>query len=544
MNGAQSLVKMLVDSDVGVCFANPGTSEMHFVAALDQTPGIRCVLCLAEGIVTGAADGYYRMSGKPGVTLLHLGPGLGNGLANLHNARKARSAIVNIVGDHATYHVEFDAPLTADVEGIARPVSHWVRTCQSADEVADCATDALEVAASYPGHISTLILPANTAWNECGDNKITGANVRSSSDNAVEHSSSNRSGEATSTESTLKAPAIASQQQVDKVAKLIGSQDASVLILTGNCLEERGLHAASQIRQATGAQFLAQTSNARLPRGEGRVSISAVPYAVDEALKVLEPYKNVVPVCAKAPVAFFAYPDKPSTLSPGTANIVKLALETEDGAAALQSLAEALGADQLAPELQEYDVPALPGKVKLDGEVIASVVANTLPTDSIVIDESISIGRAFSGPTRGARAHDWLQICGGSIGDGFPLATGAAVACPDRKVIALQADGSGMYTLQALWTQARENLDITTVVLSNRAYAILKHELTNVGAAELAGQTANDLMELQRPELDWIALAKGMGVPGVSVEDADELYNQLLAAIAHPGPFLIEAKIQ
>ena len=489
---------------------------MHFVAALNDSHALRCVLCLSETVVTGAADGYARMQGKPAVTLLHLGPGLGNGLANLHNARKAHSPVLNIVGDHATYHIEMDAPLTADIEGIARPVSNWVKTSASAADLAVDATEALHEARKSPGHVATLILPANTAWE---------------ASNAMPQDPP-----------PPEPAAKISADRIDVIAQLLQRRPAAAMILTGNALTEAGLEAASQIRQATGCQFYCQTSNARLPRGEGRVAITPVPYAVDAALAELAPYRHIIGVGAKPPVAFFAYPGKPSRLAASDAETVQLSHIHEDGEAALCALAEALQASSHAPELEVYHAPApLPDGTELTMQAIAHELVRQMPADSIVVDEAISNSRNLPTDMHGARKHDWLQICGGSIGDGFPLATGAAVACPERRVIALQADGSGMYSLQALWTQARERLAVTTIILSNRAYAILQHELANVGAEP--GQVTRDLMELTRPTLDWVKLAEGMGVNAAAATTSDEFAKQLAIALAQPGPYLIEARL-
>lgn len=527
MNGAEHLVTELADAGVEVCFANPGTSEMHFVAALDKISSIRCILCLAEGIVTGAADGYARMSGKPGVTLLHLGPGLGNGLSNLHNARKARSSILNIVGDHATYHLEYDAPLTADIEGVAKPVSHWIQRCESADNIAATALAALQQADTYPGHIATLILPADTAWTEVSPSG-TGSTMQDAL--VIKHDLYQKATIPTSLEHRAAA-----------AARALQSGSNSALLMTGSCLSERGLQAAGKIRKSTGASLLAQTANGRLARGAGRVSVTAVPYPVDDALSFLAPYDQIITACAKSPVAFFAYPGKPSSLIQESAVHTVLAGETDDGIAALEALADELGASDLVPDLQAAEQHPVEEGAPLNADTIGQVVARAIPDQAIVVDEAITMGRNFQKVTRGSRPHDWLQICGGAIGDGFPLATGAAIACPQRKVIALQADGSGMYSLQALWTQARENLDITTLVFSNRSYAILKHELKNVGAT--AGKTADDLMDLDRPALDWVALANGMGVEAVQVTNTSELEQQMQIGLDRSGPFLIELLI-
>ena len=516
MNGAESLVHTLIDSGIEVCFSNPGTSEMHFVAALDKVAGMKCVLGLFEGVVTGAADGYYRMKDKPAATLLHLGPGLGNGVANLHNARKAMSGIVNIIGDHATYHVEYDAPLTADVEGIARPVSNWVKTSKSATEVATDGACAVAQANTYPGQIASLILPANTAWD-------------------------NSNGPAA--KQTPKAPPRVPTSRIEAIADILKGGEPVAIIITGHLLRAGPLETASKISEVTGAHSYGQTSNARLERGAGRVALKTVPYAVDAAVELLKPYKHIISVSAKAPVAFFAYPDKPSGLYPPTAALHTLAHANEDCVAALEELADLLNANQAASLIQTGDVAPIPSNATLTADNIAATVAHLLPENAIVIDESITCAPPFFIETSKAAPHDWLQICGGSIGAGFPLATGAAVACPDRSVVALQADGSGMYTLQALWTQARENLNITTILLSNRAYAILKHELKNVGAqsADKAGSTAHDMMELNRPDLDWQSLARGMGVEAGLATDVSSLVTEINRGLNSEGPYLIEA---
>ena len=522
MNGAESLVHTLIDSGIEVCFSNPGTSEMHFVAALDKVAGMKCVLGLFEGVVTGAADGYYRMKDKPAATLLHLGPGLGNGVANLHNARKAMSGIVNIIGDHATYHVEYDAPLTADIEGIAKPVSNWVKTSTSATEVASDGACAVAQANTYPGRVASLILPANTAWE-------------------------NSNGPAP--KQTPVPPPEVPASRIEAVAGIIKKGEPTAIVITGHALRARTLETASRIAAATGAHIYGQTSNARLERGAGRVPLKTVPYPVDAAVELLKPYKHIISVSAKAPVAFFAYPDKPSGLYAPQSELHTLAHANEDCVAALEQLSEILDADKSAPLIETGDVAAIPSNGSLTAQNIAATVAHLLPENAIVIDESITAAPAFFTETGKAAPHDWLQICGGSIGDGFPLATGAAVACPDRKVVALQADGSGMYTLQALWTQARENLDITTILLSNRAYAILKHELKNVGAADTtgnstdngAGSIAHDMMELNRPDLNWRALAKGMGVEAGLATDVTSLVAEINRGLRSEGPYLIEA---
>lgn len=511
MNGAESLVRTLVKGGVDVCFTNPGTSEMHFVAALDKVEGMRCILGLFEGVVSGAADGYARMAGKPASTLLHLGPGLANAAANLHNARKANTPMVNIVGEHATYHIEYDAPLTADIEGIARPFSEWVKTSPDAKSVATDGAAAIAAASAAPGQIATLILPANTAWNDA--------------------------------DGVADVPAIperakASDDTVRKAAQILRSGEPTLFLMTGEALFEDPLNLAGGIAAKTGAKIMAQGANARLQRGAGRVAVNRIPFVVDQALEVLKDFKNIILVGAKIPVAFFAYPNKPSLLAPESCEFHQLTTLAEDSVDALERLADEIGAKRSDAVLQAAKRPDRPSGA-LNPDTIAAALGAALPENAIVADESVTTGRGFYPLTAGAPPHCWLNNMGGSIGLGMPLATGAAVACPDRKVVCLEGDGSGMYTVQSLWTMARENLDVTVVVFANKTYQILLGELTKVGAGN-AGRKALDMLELSRPDLDWISLARGMGVEGSRVTTADELNKALDAGLAVEGPYLIE----
>jgi acetolactate synthase-1/2/3 large subunit len=512
MNGAESLVRTLVDCGIDTCFANPGTSEMHFVAALDRVPGIRCVLGLFEGVVTGAADGYARMADKPAATLLHLGPGLGNGIANLHNAKKAMSPVVNVIGDHATYHLRHDAPLTADIEGLARPVSDWVRTSPDARSVAADGAQAVAAALAPPGQVASLILPADTAWNEA--------------------------------DGLASLPAVAPRPAVDgdtiaEAARLLRSGETCALLLAGRALREDALHLAGRIAAGTGARLMCPMSNARLQRGAGRVMVERVPYPVDMALALLADVRHIILIGSKSPVAFFAYPDKPSLLTPDTCEAFPMAAAGDDLLGALEALADELGAPPQAAHVAPADRPE-PASGDLTVDALATTISALMPEDAIIVDEGITVGRQVPAKTRGAPPHDWMQITGGAIGIGLPLAVGAAVACPDRPVIGLQADGSAMYTLQALWTQARESLNITTIIFANRTYACLRDELTNVGALN-PGRKALDMLDIGNPDLDWIALARGMGVEAGRATTADEFNRQLAAGLACQGPYLIEA---
>jgi acetolactate synthase I/II/III large subunit len=511
MNGAESLVRTLVAGGVNVCFANPGTSEMHFVAALDRVDGMRCILGLFEGVVTGAADGYARMTDHPAATLLHLGPGLANGLANLHNATKASTPIVNIVGDHATYHRKFDAPLTSDIETAAKPFSRWVHTSPEAKLVAAAGAAAITAALEPPGGVATLILPADTAWNESnGPAAIAPKPVRPR----------------------------ASTEAVREAVTVLRSGEPTLILLTGHAVRERGLELAGKICTKTGAKMLAQLSNARMERGAGRVPINRVPYVVELALGVLAGYKHIILVGSKVPVAFFAYPDKPSVLIPKDCQPHTLTTPAQDGVHALEWLADELGARDAAAPYSPL-APPEPATGAITPETLARSLGAMMPEHAIVVDEGVTTGRGFFPSTAGARPHTWLANMGGSIGIGLPLALGAAVASPGRKVIALQADGSAMYTPQALWTMARENLDVTVALFANRSYAILKGEMANVGAKN-AGKKALDLLEIGRPDLDFVSLARGMGVPATRVTDMDGFNRHFVEGLATSGPYLVE----
>jgi acetolactate synthase-1/2/3 large subunit len=512
MNGARSLISTLVDAGVDVCFANPGTSEMHFVAALDDVPSMRGVLCLFEGVVTGAADGYGRVAGRPAATLLHLGPGLGNGLANLHNARRARTPIVNIVGDHATYHARYDAPLQSEIASIAGPVSGWYRSTARADDVAKDAVDAVAAALGPPGCVATLVLPADASWSESG----TGPSPPRPRGRA----------------------SVVPNDTVEEVAKALRSGEHAALLLGGSALRSAGLHAASRAANATGAALLGETFPANLERGAGIPGVDRLAYLAEMAQAQLEGVRHLVLVEAASPVSFFAYPGKASDLVPPGCTVHTLARPGEDAAGALEALAEAVGAPKDAAVPAAAVRPERPSGA-ISTQSLAAAVGAVLPEGAIVVDEGNTSGLFVAGATAGAPRHDWLTLTGGAIGIGLPMATGAAVAAPERPVLCLEADGSAMYTLQALWSQSREGLNVTTVVLANRSYAILNMELHRVGA-DAGGPQARRLLDLTDPELDLSALARGMGVPAQRVETAEDLTTALEAGFAEPGPSLVE----
>jgi acetolactate synthase-1/2/3 large subunit len=510
VNGAESVLRTLAASGVEVCFANPGTSEMHLVAALDRVPGVRAVLALFEGVASGAVDGYARMADRPAATLLHLGPGLGNAFANLHNAYKARTPIVNLVGDHAVAHKPLGAPLAGDIESVARPVSHWLRTTRSARTAA---TDtALAVAAARAGGVATLVLPADAGWEEAP-------------------------GPAPALSGPFARPAVP-DEAVEAAASALRSGRAA-LLLGGQVTREPGLRAAARVAAATGATVFRDTFPARLQRGGARLRPTPVPYFTNLAVDALAGIEQLVLVGTQPPVGFFAYPGQPSMLADPAAHVTSLATPDEDALGALEALAELLGASAEV-QVEPLPRPELPTG-ELTPDSLAAVVAALLPEGAVVVDESITTSFFLVERTAAAAEHDYLFITGGSIGWGPPAATGAAVGAPGRPVVNVQADGSAMYTVQALWTQARENLDVTTIIVANRSYAILELEFARVGAE--AGPAARELMDIGSPDLDFVGLANAMGVPARRVTDAAGFARAFGEALAEPGPHLIEAVV-
>jgi acetolactate synthase I/II/III large subunit len=514
MNGAESLLRSLTASGVDVCFGNPGTSEMHFVAALDSVDGMRPILGLFEGVVTGAADGYGRMAGKPACTLLHLGPGLANGLANLHNARRASSPVVNIVGDHASTHARYEAPLTSDIKGFARPVSDWIHSSGSSLTVGADAARAVQASLTGAGQIATLILPADTAWSQA---------------------------DGVASPLPAPAPALVSDDTIERIAALARSGVRTAFLLRGKALQDGGLRAAGKIAAKTGARLLCDTFASRIERGAGRVTIERLPYFAEQAVEFLAGTELLVLVGAQAPVSFFAYPDKPSWLTPEGCRIAVLSHPHEDGTAALESLVDALDAQHAITRTSVPAAEDFSPNGTLDAQSIMRSVAKHLP-DHAIITEEASLAMAYSGLTESAAPHDLLTLTGGAIGCMMPVSIGAGIACPDRKVVNLQGDGSAMYTLQSLWTQARENIDVVTVIYANRGYRILANELKRVGA-RTDGAHAASMFDLENPSLDWVALAKGMGVEAVRTESASDFDAAFAHAMKRRGPMLIEAVI-
>ncbi len=516
MNGAESLIKTLVDSGVDICFTNPGTSEMHFVAALDEVEGMRCVLCLFEGVVSGAADGYARMARKPASTLLHLGPGLGNALANVHNAKKGNQPMVNIIGDHATYHLQYDAPLTSDIEGIAGPVSHWVHTATAPENIAEDGARAVEQAGRH--RIATLVLPADVSWSDNPKGATSAA--------------------------TPAAPHRVPAEEIAKAAEWLGNGRNTMIMMGGGEISAKDSELLGKLKQATGARVGTDTFPPRIARGAGRAKIERLPYLAELALDHIKDVEQLILLGCKAPVSFFAYPNLPSVIAPEGCEELQLAMPGDDFTACLVDLLEAVGGGDAEPERHELQLPELVTGADLDVNAVGAAFAHFLPEHAVVVDEGITSGVPCTVYSETARPHDWLNQTGGSIGFGLPTAVGAALACPDRKVVCLEGDGSAMYTISALWTMARENLDVTVVIFNNRKYSILELEFTRTGArGGVPGPKAASMLDVGKPDMDFAAMAAGMGVPAWQVSSADEFNERFSAAMLQRGPVLIDAVI-
>jgi acetolactate synthase-1/2/3 large subunit len=513
--GAEALVRTLIAGGVDACFANPGTSEMHFVAALDRIPGIRCVLGLQENTVTGMADGYFRITRRPAATLLHCGPGYANGIANIHNARRAGSGMLNIVGDHAIPHVAYDSPLTADVGALVGATSEWHAFGTAPARIGRDAARGVEAAGNAYGQVASLVLPADVSWSDGGVEALPSA---------------------------PRSPAAPEPKEIARVAKALRS-GRKALILLGTPAVVPDLHPLLVgIARSTGATLMGSPTISSLPRGRGRLALPSVPYSVDEAVERLDPFDVIILVNCPPPVSFFLYPGRPSLVHRPDADVLTLSRRDQDAAYSLQALARELGVEPAdMPEIHEGEIPDVTGPIQPSG--FASVVAKLLPRDAIVVNEALTLGGGFDAVMPLAEPCDWLTVTGGAIGGGIPLATGAAIGAQasnaqGRRVVTLQADGSAAYTIQGLWTQAREKLPVTTLLMNNRSYAILLGEYAKVGAKP--GKTASDMMSLDRPAIDWSSIARGFGVEAQAVRTLEELRDALAKALALDGPMLID----
>ncbi|MDB5557165.1 MAG: thiamine pyrophosphate protein domain protein TPP-binding protein [Enterovirga sp.] len=510
--GAEALVRALVDEGVTVFFANPGTSELHAVSAIDREAGARGVLCLFEGVATGAADGYGRIARSPAATLLHLGPGLANGMANLHNARQAGSPMVVVVGEHSGDHLAFDSPLKSDLERLPPYYSKGVRTLRPGDDMAAAAAEAVHASMSRPAGISTLVAPADAMWAPPSRPSRVEARPRS--------------------------PETFDTAVADRISAALRGGSAA-LILGGEALLEDGLTLAGRIAAATGATLLSETFNARHSRGGGLPHAQRIPYFPELAAPLLAKFGLLVLLGSKRPTSFFGSPNQPSDLVASDTVVIGIG-PGDDPVAVLRHLAESMAAgtaEPIAPARQTLPLPTGP----LTAGAIWAAMNHLMPDGSIVCEEAGVSSRGADEAMSVAARHEWLNLTGGSIGDAVSLAVGAAVAAPGAKVFAVQGDGGALYTIQALWTHAREKLNVLTVIMNNGRYAILDYEAKRHGIS--LGARGASLFDLASPSIEWVQVARGLGVEAATATTAEEFSDRLREAIAADGPRLIDARL-
>ena len=512
ITGAEAILTVAAAAGIKVCFANPGTTELSLVQALDKNPAIHSVLTIFEGVCTGAADGYTRIAGTPALALLHLGPGLANGIANLHNARKANTPVISIVGEHATWHIAANAPLTSDIATLAQPMSKFVHTTTRPESAASDMAQTIAQALQLPSGPATLIIPGDVQWTEVEEQPIT---------------------------LKIPEPTAPDSNDIDKAAHALRTGNAA-LVLSGRALRAAGIRSAERIMRATGCRVLAPTFPPVQDRGAGLLSPDKIPYPPDPARQLLAPYQSVVLAGAGEPVAFFGYPNSRSGLCAEDANIIHLCPPTTDPSVALAALAEALTAPpaQTAPAAERPQPP----HGSLTPLTMCQAVAAAQPENLIVMDEGATAGFAYYGLSAGAPPFTYMTLTGGSIGQGLPCAVGAAAAEPQKRVLCLEGDGSSLYTIQSLWTMAREKQNVTTVICKNRAYSILRWEMERARA--VPGPASLALTSLENPEISFVKVAEGFGVEARAARTAEQLTDALHYSFKTPGPMLIEANLE
>jgi len=513
MLGGDVLIETLANAGVETCFLNPGTTEIYTVAALERNDRIRPISTVFEAVATGAADGYARMAGKPAMTLLHQGVGLANGLANLHNAKKARVPVVNVVGQHSRSHQKYDVPLMSDVAAFAAPVSGWVKEVAAPDNMGSDVADAFAAAVGPPSQVATLIVPGDCTWTEAGQPEPPPQQISRSP---------------------------VSMDAVKRAARVLRSKERTALILGGPVLLEADLAAAARIQATTGTRLIGSRFYARIQRGYGRVVPDLLPYLYDAATADVADIRQAILLGCSVPATFFDLPDGGGAVLPKDCNVLELQHPVGDGDSFLEVLAEEL--DAKGPtETESLVLPHRP-KGPLTAAKVAAILTLDMPEGLIVSEEANTSGVPCFEQTRAAAPHDWIGLTGGGLGQGGTAATGAAVACPNRKVLCLEGDGGAMYTCQTLWTQARAGLDITTVVFANRSYAVLKMELERLGLNRVSPELER-LVDLDDPTLDFVKLAESMGVGAMRAETAEQFASQFNTCMESAGPHLIEAVI-
>lgn len=512
LTGAECLIDSLVNSGVGPFFTNPGTSELHAVSAIDRSTKARGILCLFEGVATGAGDGYGRIARHPAGVLLHLGPGLANGMANLHNARQAGTPMVVVVGEHGAKHLAYDSPLKSDLGSLPPFYSKQTVRLHVGDDIGRLARDLVTATCTPPTGIATIIAGADVMWSEAQARPFTDAGVR----RKVEPSSAD----------------------IRNAVSMLRSGFPAAIVLGGSALSSKGMQLASAIAQATGSTLLSETFNARHTRGAGLPVVQRIPYFPELAIPFLSKFARLVLIGAKKPTSFFASPVHPSDLvGPGCE--VSGFDPQADPLDVLQAIAGEVAARSQASVAAREVLPLHSGN--LTPAAIWAALNNFMPEGSIVSDEAGMSSRGADEAMSVAAQHDWLNLTGGSIGQALAVAAGAAVARPGSKVFAMQGDGGGLYTPQALWTQAREKLDVINVILNNGRYGILDYEAKRHGMS--LGQKGAALFDLGSPTVDWVSLSQGFGVRAAAASTAEEFNTLLRDAVSTPGPSLIEARL-
>ena len=494
--------------------------------ALSGVGGVRTVLGLHENVVTGAGDGYARMARRPAMTLLHLGPGLANGLANLHNAKRASSPMLNLIGTMATWHTAADASLQMDVESLTQTVSCWASLLPSRELLHTFAREAIARVSAFASpdgcRIATLLLPHDLQWQICSH---SGAHMEPS---LIVPSSG---GGVVAIDALLQDLAEAGRR--------------GALLLGGEALCEPMLSVFASYARCVGTAILCVNEFARADRGQGRPAVRRIPYHSQQAREFLESFTVMVFINAVEPTAQFGYPESISTLVSSHSKIHRIPFA--ELSAVLHHLQGAISRDA-AGELEPMAFPSnlFPPDGILTAPKMWQLVAGLQPLDTIIIvDESLTSGGEYWEASQHSPPFSHLSQTRGAFRNGPPCAVGAALACPDRHVINLQADSSGLYSSQALSTQARERLNITTVVCANNAYGILQVDLARQ-KPKFGGRgcVVNALTQLNDPPIDWVNLAAGYGVLAVTVNTCEELARELSTAIDAQGPRVIVASLR
>ena len=517
MNGAAAFFKSIVDNGIDTIFACPGTSEMQVVDEVGYS-NLRVVLCLFENSVTGMADGYARMLDKPALGMVHVTCGLTNALANMHNARIANSRMIIFGGGVHVAH-EVNEPVHSMLQRqpyVAQIAAQCVIEARSPDQLAAAATQALKASNDGAGKIVYVYGPNNAVWGE------------SSFQGKLTSSAEQRQRVSTAT--------------ISSIADTLKAGKKTAFILDNLALREEGLEILGRIAEGAGGRLFREWLPSRIAMGAGRVRTETLPYGGAEGRELLSEFDQIVLVGAKIPVCPFSYENQPWVKIPENCNVHTLATADHDILAALEELATQLDLPEKASNRYNRK-PGEPPTGPLSGNSIVQSLSILMPADSIVLDEAMLENVMFPLLMDGAAPFDFMAACpGGAIGAGPPVACGAAIACPNRKVILLEGDFSLMQGNTALWSMAQHNLDICVINYNNEGSASLSTELARVRQGE-AQPKSIELLRIRKPTIDYAAMAESMGVPASRAETAEEFHLQLTKAMSTKGPHFIDANI-